>query len=305
VSGTGGGDLGPRGAQCEDRERPEVKYGAHSLMFVERWSDAQVPVLERAQALGLDWMEIAVGDDVQFSAAATRKAAAALGLGLTIGPGGAWPEWCDISSASAEERAAGRSWHERQIDLASDLGALAYCGALYGHPGVIRRHRPSRDEFSRIAEELHALCAHAERLGVLLAIEPMSHFRTHLVNTPAQLMDLVARTDHPNLRTVLDTYHLVTEIRDYAQAVEAAGASLWAVHACENDRGVPGGGLVPWKAVFEALRTIGFDGHVLMESYNSGVNGFAWERGLFQDVCPDAGAFVRQGLTFLKACERA
>ena len=31
---------------------------------------------------------------------------------------------------------------------------------------------------------------------------------------------------------------------------------LWGLHACENDRGVPGGGLVPWREIFAALKQI-------------------------------------------------
>jgi D-psicose/D-tagatose/L-ribulose 3-epimerase len=99
---------------------------------------------------------------------------------------------------------------------------------------------------------------------------------------------------------LLDTYHLITEVRDYGQTIRAVGPKLWGLHACENDRGAPGGGLVPWGAVFTALREIAFDGYVLMEAYNSGQGDFAIRRGMFHNVCPDGAAFVRNGLRFLK-----
>jgi D-psicose/D-tagatose/L-ribulose 3-epimerase len=134
----------------------------------------------------------------------------------------------------------------------------------------------------------------------LIALEPMSHFRTHVVNTPAQLMRLITLADHPNLRALLDTYHLVTEIRDYARAIRTVRNRLLGIHACENDRGVPGGGLIPWKQVFTALREIEFQGYLLLETYNSSLDDFAYRRGMFHNVCPDAQAFVRQGLTFLR-----
>jgi len=102
------------------------------------------------------------------------------------------------------------------------------------------------------------------------------------------------------LWVLLDTYHLVTEIRDYAGAVRTMGDRLWGIHACENDRGVPGGGLVPWGEVFAALGEIGFDGRVLFETYNSSIGDFAFERGLFHDVCPDGAAFAREALAFVR-----
>jgi D-psicose/D-tagatose/L-ribulose 3-epimerase len=93
---------------------------------------------------------------------------------------------------------------------------------------------------------------------------------------------------------------MVCEVRDYGAAVRAAGPRLWGLHACENDRGAPGGGIVPWAAVFAALREIAFDGPLVMESYNSAIPGFAEGRGMLHNICPDAAEFVRSGLDFLK-----
>ena len=128
----------------------------------------------------------------------------------------------------------------------------------------------------------------------------MSHFRTHIANTPGQILRLIALADHPNLAVLLDTYHMITEVRDYAAAIRTVGSKLWGLHVCENDRGVPGGGLVPWDQVAAALREIAFDGYVMLEAYNSSLDDFAYRRGMFHDVCPDGVAFARTGLGFLK-----
>jgi D-psicose/D-tagatose/L-ribulose 3-epimerase len=128
----------------------------------------------------------------------------------------------------------------------------------------------------------------------------MSHFRTHLVNTAGQLMQLIDLGDHPNLYALFDTYHLITEERSYAAAVRTLAPRLWCVHPCENDRGVPGGGLVPWDDLFDALHAVGFDGPLTLEAYNSSIGDFAYERAMFHNVCPDGPEFVRKGKTFLQ-----
>ena len=192
------------------------------------------------------------------------------------------------------------AWHKNQVGLAHELGARAYCGSIYGHTGVVKKRRPPPDENRRVAEGLHELATYAEAHDVTIVLEPMSHFRTHLVNTPAQLMHLIKLADHANLRVLLDTYHLITEITDYAEAIRTTGDRLWGIHACENNRGVPGSGLVPWADVFDTLHEVGFDGYVGLESYNSRQE-FAWQRGMFHNVCPDAEAFIRQGVKFLRA----
>jgi len=278
----------------------QIKFGSHCYVLVDRWSDQCLPILAQVRELGLDCLEIALGDDVDFSPGPLRRRAAQLGLDLIMSPGALWPREFDLSLEGAQARKAALTWHKQQIDLASELDAVAYCGALYGHPGVVEKRRSRPEDSLRTAEALHHLAEHARQAGMALVLEPMSHFRTHMVNTPAQALNLVILADHPSLRILLDTYHLLTELRDYAAGIKLVREYLWGLHACENDRGVPGGGLVPWDAIFAALKEIGFAGYVLMESYNSSLGDFAYGRGMFHDVCPDGAAFIRQGLTFLK-----
>jgi D-psicose/D-tagatose/L-ribulose 3-epimerase len=277
-----------------------VKYGVHSYVFIDRWADDQTHLLDTVKELGLDCFEIGVGDDVPFSANLTRRTAEDLGLELLISPGGVWPIECDLSSDTSADRKNGLAWHKRQLDLANDLGAVAYCGALYGHPGVVKRRRPAAGEYDPLAESLHHLAEYGEQQGVRIVLEPMSHFRTHVVNTPDQVMSLIAKADHPNLYVLLDTYHLITEIRDYGQAIRRVRDRLWAIHACENDRGIPGGGLIPWDVIFQTLKETDFQGHILFETYNSSIGDFAYERGMFHNVCPDGSEFTREALAFVQ-----
>lgn len=278
-----------------------MKFGANGYIFTDRWSDSSLGILDSAKKLGLDCFEISIGDDVHFTPRLTRHRAEALGLELSIGPGGYWPPECDLSAGEPTHRKRGLLWHKKQVDLASELGAVAYCGALYGHPGTIKRRLPPADEYQHIAEGLHQLAEYGERHGIRIVLEPMSHFRTHVANKPEQVVHLITLTDHRNLCLLLDTYHLVTEIRDYAQAIRTARDRLWGLHACENDRGVPGGGLIPWDVIFATLKDIAFDGYIFLETYNSAIGDFAFQRGMFHNICPDGYTFVKEGLAFLKA----
>jgi len=276
-----------------------MKLGAHIYLWMERWSDAEVGLFERARGLGLDMIELSVGLDVKFSTALTRRAAESAGIGLLVGPGGAWPDGADLSDDDPANRRSALEFHKSIIDQSAELGAVAYAGALYGRPGKVLRRRPPSDEFPRTAEGLHTLAEHAQAAGVKLVIEPMSRFRSHVINTPTQALRMLKLAAHPNLRILLDTYHLVTEVRDYAAAIRSVGDQLWGLHACENDRGVPGGGLVPWKEVFPALATTRAE-YIGFEGYNTGIGDFGWRRGMFQNVCSDGDAFVRQALVFTR-----
>jgi D-psicose/D-tagatose/L-ribulose 3-epimerase len=148
---------------------------------------------------------------------------------------------------------------------------------------------------------MHELAAYGASLGVRLAVEPMSRFRNHLINNSTQVVHLLDVADHDNLYINLDTYHLITEERDYGAAVRRAASRLWGLHACENDRGVPGGGLVPWEDVFDALLETDDTVRLMLETYRTGPDGFGYERGIFLNLCPDPEAYVREGMAFLKS----
>lgn len=281
------------------------KYGAHQFLWAEYWTDECLHILDEASSLGLDCFEISLGDDVSFNPVPVREKAKELGLELSIGPGNFWPMECDISVESEDNQRFGVEWHSRIIKQAADLGAVAYNGATYGHPGHVLRQPRQTIELERIAKNLYQLAEFGRNLNVKLVIEPMSRFRTHLVQSAKEAVDLVSMVGHPNLFINLDTYHMVTEERDYAMAIMTCGNVLWGIHACESDRGVPGGGLVPWNDVFKSLAEICPNARILMETYNTGETGFGYKRGIFKNVCPDAQEFVKNGLEFLKQKAKA
>jgi D-psicose/D-tagatose/L-ribulose 3-epimerase len=278
------------------------KFGVHQFLWKSHWTDGDLVILDTARSLGCTQFELPLGDDVQFDRERLRKHADALGMELTVGPGNQWPEECNVSADDPNQRQLGLAWHKKIIRQAAELGAAAYCGAIYSRPGHVCRRPQPADELPRAAEGLHALAEFADGCGMRLVIEPMSRFRTHLVNTAAQAVRLAQLASHPNLRVNLDTYHMITEERDYGGAIRCALPMLWGIHTCENDRGVPGGGLVPWTAVFAALREAIGCVRLMLETYNTGANGFGHSRGIFQNCCPDPEQFVRRGIGFLQSC---
>ena len=55
-----------------------MKFGSHSYIFTDQWTDESLPVLDAAQELGLDCFEIGTGNDVIFTPALTRRRAVEL-----------------------------------------------------------------------------------------------------------------------------------------------------------------------------------------------------------------------------------
>ncbi len=278
-----------------------MKYGAHVFLWQDQFTDDDLArILDSATKLELDFVEVPVGDDIHFDPDLLRQRMAARGLELILSPGGVWPVECDISLPPNGHQ-KGVEWHCRAIDLTAKAGASTYAGALFGHPGTIRRGKPCNLEHDRVVAGLQQLADHAAKSGIDLVLEPMSHFRTHVANTPAQINRIVADVDRNNVFTLLDTYHLTTEVTDLAAAFEEMLPHLWGIHACENNRGIPGTGFLPWQKLGDAIANSGWDGHIGFESYNSQWRdgNFACERGMFHKVCPDGDDFVQRSRSFV------
>ncbi len=280
----------------------EIFFGAHAFLWIERWTSNALYLYTHAKELGLNCLEIPVGDDIFFDSKVIFNESKRTDIQTIISPGAEWPMQADISHPEKSFRDYGIQWHKDWINKGAEAGAKAYTGALYAHPGRIEKQAPDADEWKYAADNLHQIADFAEQYGMAIVIEPMSHFRTHLINTPKQAMNLIQDANHQNLSVLFDTYHMVTEIRNFKNAIELMSEKLWGVHACENDRGVPGGGLVPWGDVCNALNGASFSGYMILETYNSSIsNGdFAYSRGMFHHVCDDGDAFVKRGIHFLK-----
>nr|MDQ2997623.1 sugar phosphate isomerase/epimerase [Chloroflexota bacterium] len=120
------------------------------------------------------------------------------------------------------------------------------------------------------------------------------------INLAAQVIELVDLVDHPSCQLMLDTFHMNIEERALGDAIRAVGKRLHHVHACENDRGAPGSGHVPWDEVALALREIGYNGPVVIESFTSKVKSIARAAAIWRPLANSQDDLARDGLAFLK-----
>jgi D-psicose/D-tagatose/L-ribulose 3-epimerase len=159
-----------------------------------------------------------------------------------------------------------------------------------------------RSEWDRVVGSLREAAQTAVAAGVRIALEPLNRFETDRVNTVEQGLRLCDAIGVDAIGLHLDTFHMHLEERDSGAAVRAAlvAGRLFHVHACENDRGVPGRGQVAWPAIAAALRDGGYDGDVVIESFTPAVTSIAAAVRLWRPVAPDQDTIAREGLAFLR-----
>jgi len=130
---------------------------------------------------------------------------------------------------------------------------------------------PCTNEWEYAAEALREAARFATDRSITIGIEPVNRYETYLINTGKQASHLIEMIGEPNLRVHLDTYHMNIEEKDFYQPIASLGNQLGYINLCENDRGIPGTGLVRWHDIFRALKDVNYQGNVAIESFVASV----------------------------------
>jgi D-psicose/D-tagatose/L-ribulose 3-epimerase len=256
--------------------------------------------LERIRSYGYDRAELPFETLDGFDPESARRALEDLGLGATTV--GAITEDRDILSDDPAIVARGTAYLMEAIDLAAEIGSPVMSGPIYSAVGRCWLQSPAERarDIDRLVRELDPIAAHASRRGVALGLEPLNRFETSFVNLVEQGVEIVDRVDNPALGLLLDTFHMNIEEKSIGDAIRAAGSRIVHVHACENDRGTPGSGHVPWAEVAGALRDIDYRGPIVIETFNPDIHTIARAVSIWRPFAPSPEALASEGIAFLR-----
>lgn len=282
-----------------------MEFGANTFIWESPFSTAEhLPLLEKVSEMGFDLIEIAVEDPALIDVAALQEALERSRLGVVVC--GAFGPDRNLSSSDAQKRQNAREYLRWCIDAASLLGASTVCGPMYSSVGKARLPQALERaaEWERAVNGLQSLAAYAGDHGVRLAFEPLNRFETDMINVVEQGLRLIEDVGSPHLGLHLDTFHMHLEEKSTPAAIRLAGERVFHVHACENDRGVPGTGQVDWRGMARALQEIDYQGPVVIESFTPKVTSIARAVCIWRQIAPDQDTIAEQGLEFLQALWR-
>jgi D-psicose/D-tagatose/L-ribulose 3-epimerase len=250
--------------------------------------------------MGFDLIEFGIEgtDDLDYA----RGAQIARDNGLGVSVCAAMGPDRDLIHSDEAIRTNGMHYVRHCIDAAKTMGALHVVGPLYSAVG--RTWQATDDERKRdtdlLVKQLRELAAYAGDRGVKLGVEPLNRFETSFMNLASQAIDVVDRVDHDACGILLDTFHMNIEERSIGDAIRAAGGRVIQLHTCENDRGAPGSGHVPWREVADACRDIGFTGPFVIESFTNKVKTIARAAAIWRNFADSQDALAEGGLRYLR-----
>ena len=274
-------------------------FGIHSLLFNETFLEKDLPVLDKCKKMGFDAVEIIPFDPDNFPAAKVREEAQ--NLDLTINTGYGMPLECNVISPDSTVRQKGHELVHQLIDLSNEAGAVVFGGANYCGWGYISGKMRTEDEWKWGVEACRKAAEYAMETGdLIIGIEPLNRFESHFINIASDAVKFIEDVGLPNLKVHLDTFHMIREEDSISQAVRDTGRYLGYVHAGENQRGIPGRGMVPWADFFKALKEVKYDSCITIESFDPTMERIARQISIWRKLADSPEQLASEGLAFLK-----
>jgi len=273
-----------------------MKLGIHAYAWCSQWSNETLHLIDRVKGLGLDFIEIPLMTLDTFDAAAVKSRLADAGLDAVTST--VLLQGTDITSADAAIRHQGVEYLKDCVRATAAIGKTNLSGVVYSQHVKAGQTRPGSGEWEHSAACLREVAVYAREFGVQIGLEPVNRYESCLINTCEQALKLKAMIGEPNIKVHLDTYHMNIEEKSFYEATRAAGADLMHYHLCENDRGIPGTGLVGWDDIFQALGEIGYTGYAALESFvdvTDNMNTWVWRQ-----LAPDGDTLVKEGVAFIQ-----
>lgn len=190
-----------------------------------------------------------------------------------------------INHPDDERRKATLSYYQELIRLCADLGGKVM---VHGSPGARNWQEGDlySETFQRTVDFFRACMSEAQRHGIDICFEPLTHAETNFINRAQDAVELIEAVGHPNLKLHLDAKAMCGGeyfppdmiIRRYKQHTRH-------IHANDPNKRGPGMGALDFGQIAAALREIEYDGYVSVEVF---------------DYEPDGETIARESIEYLK-----
>jgi len=222
--------------------------------------------ISKAKMLGFDGIEVPAEEPEKLDVKKLRETLNSYNILCSS----VWPVFTknrDLISPNVQIRENCKNYVKKSIKIASELDAditLVLPSPVWKLKSTLTRE----EEWKLAVEGLRELGDFAAEHGVYLVIEPLNRFETYFINSVQDAVNLVNDVNHPNVKMMIDTFHMNIEDRKLGDEIRKANGLIFHCHMNDNDRGPPGSGHIPFKEIIEALKAIGYDRWLVMEPFS-------------------------------------
>lgn len=277
-----------------------VEFAVSTWLWTSPFNKETVSLFPKIKSYGYDAVEIPVEDPALIDIGLVKKALTDNGLKPII---------CGAFGPSRDLTHEDPSFHKTCFDyldscfqITSELGAGFVAGPMYSAVGKARLVSPEQKkiEWDRAVTNLRKVCSRAGEFGLEIAIETLNRFETDLINTAAELRQLIDDINEPQAKAILDGFHMNIEEPSIEDAIKAVGDKLIHVQVSENYRGTPGTGQTNWAAWKRGLEAVNYQGTISIESFTPEIKELAGAVCIWKPLVPSQDGFAKEGLEFLR-----
>lgn len=275
-------------------------FGVDSYIWTERFLNKDLWIIPKAKELGFEVIDLAIGHPFEFPVQAVLEEKDRAGIQCvtttTLGAD------TDLISPDPAIRQRGIEHMKKMVDINRILGSKILAGVIYAGWGCLSGKPRTEQEWEWSVNAMREITQYAaDNWDGVLAVECVNRFETHFLNIAADGVQYCKDVGMPNIKVHLDCFHMIREEKSFAGAVKTCGKEyLGYVHVNENDRGIPGTGLVPFEEFFRALKEIGYDGPLTIESFDPSFEETNRNCAIWRSFAPSGEALAVEGLADLK-----
>jgi D-psicose/D-tagatose/L-ribulose 3-epimerase len=277
-----------------------MRFGINTFLFTCPFNNESTKWFKTFKKWGFDSVEIAINDPEDIDPAHVKAELDKHGLACgsvcgAFGPGR------DLRG-NAKDQKTSLKYIKALIDHMVVLDCPSLIGPVYSVVG--RKGGAEAAEYKRqwdlVVKHLKTVCDYAHKRGKQICLEPLNRFETDFINTADQALKMVKSVRSPALKIHLDTFHMNIEEKNQAAAIVKVGKHLGHLHACGSDRGTPGNDHIDWAPIAGALKEVGYDGDVVIESFTRDVKIIADAAAIWRKMEPTRNEIAVKGLAFLQ-----
>lgn len=272
------------------------RLGVNLLVWSGQVGSDELRLFPTIRAMGYDGVELPIFAPEMLDVAVIRTALADHGLACTVST--ALPSGVNLVDDNV--RAQGVAWLQKMVRTTATLGTTVLCGPMCVPVGELRGRGYTQAEWSACVRSLQEIGKIAAAEGVTLALEPLNRFETFMINTVDDGVRLMDEVNEPSVGLLLDTFHMHIEEKSTPDAIRRGARHIKHFHCSENDRGIVGTGQVAWADTLSALDDVGYDGWLVVESFNAVIPELAGATCIWRPLAESPEALAAGSMAFLR-----
>ncbi|HCU23324.1 MAG TPA: sugar phosphate isomerase/epimerase [Candidatus Atribacteria bacterium] len=277
------------------------KFGVDTFIWSEAFSEKDLWVIPKAKELGFEVLDISISKPDSFPTQLVKEKIQETGLEVVTTT--TLNKETNLISDDPAIRKNGIEFMKKMVDINVELGSRIIGGVVYAAWGYLSGKPRTQQEWDWSIASMKEIAQYAqEKSQIAVCVEPVNRFETHFLNIADDAVRYCQEVGYDNIKVHLDSFHMIREETSFREAVKTCGKKyLGYVHVCENNRGIPGTGLVPWKEFFLALKDINYTGPLVIESFDPSFEELNRQCAIWRKLADSGEELAVQGLKHLRA----